>query len=121
MKRQRGLTLLSTLIVGALVMAVLILGLKCVPVFNEYFAIKKAFNEVVQSVDPGSPPSTFRSAFQKHADVDDIESLDAQSIVVTKENGKAFLSADYRRYVKLFANVSLVFDFSVATDGAPDA
>ncbi len=48
-------------------------------------------------------------------------SVDPQTIVVTKDSGKASLSADYQRTVPLFANVSLVFDFSVASDGAPAA
>ena len=121
MQRQKGLTLLSMLIVSIFLGATLILGLKLVPVFNEYFAVKKAFADVVKSVDPSSPPSAFRDAFQRFAQIDDIDSVDPQSLVVTKDDGKAALSVKYRRYVKLFANVSLIFDFDVATDGAPVA
>ncbi|MFT4173142.1 MAG: DUF4845 domain-containing protein [Rhodocyclaceae bacterium] len=121
MKRQTGLTLISTLIVGLVLLAGLLLLLKLVPVYNEYFAVRKAFNNVVKSVDVSSPPSAFRSAFQRYTEVDDIESVDPETIVVTKQNGKAALSVDYQRQVKLFANVSLLFDFSVATAGAPAA
>ncbi|MDB5814591.1 MAG: hypothetical protein JWN23_1708 [Rhodocyclales bacterium] len=115
---QRGLSIISTMIVGVFIAATLILGLKLVPVFTEYYAVKKAFNEVVQNTDPQSPATVFRKNFQKHADIDDISSVDAQTIVVTKDSGMAYLSADYQRTVPLFANVSLIFDFSV-TSGAP--
>lgn len=120
-REQGGLSILSTLIVGGFIAAALILGLKLVPVFTEYFAAKKAFNSVIKNTDPQVPATVFRQAFSKYAQIDDISSIDAQTIVVTKDSGRASMSADYQRTVPLFANVSLVFDFSVASDGAPSA
>ncbi|MEC5388252.1 DUF4845 domain-containing protein [Uliginosibacterium sp. H3] len=114
-KQQRGLSILSTLIVGGFIGAALILGLKLVPVYTEFFAVKKAFDKVVRDIDPQSPATAFRNAFQKYAQIDDISSVDPQTIVVTKDSGKASMSADYQRTVPLFANVSLIFDFSVAS------
>ena len=119
--RQGGLSLISTMIVGTVILAALMLGLKLVPVFTENFAIKKAFNNVVKNTDVGAPASTFRMAYWKYAQIDDITSVDMQTIVVTKDNGRAFLSVDYQKQVPLFANVSLLFDFSVSSDGAPGA
>jgi hypothetical protein len=113
---QRGLSILSTVIVGGFIAAALILGLKLVPVYTEFFAVKKAFNSVVKDTDPQAPATTFRQAFSKYAQIDDISSVDPQTIVVTKDSGKASMSADYQRTVPLFANVSLIFDFSVASD-----
>jgi hypothetical protein len=117
--RQQGLSIVSTIIVGGFLAAALILGLKLVPVFTEYYAVKKDFNNVIKNTDPQAPATVFRNAFSKFAQIDDISSVDAQTIVVTKDSGRASLSADYQRSVPLFANVSLVFDFSVASDGAP--
>lgn len=120
-RQQQGLSIISTMIVGAFIAAALILGLKLIPVYTELFAVKKAFNNVVKNTDPQAPATVFRQAFSKYAAIDDISSIDAQTIVVTKDSGKASLSADYQRTVPLFANVSLIFDFSVASDGAPAA
>jgi hypothetical protein len=119
--RQQGLSIVSTMIVGAFIAAALILGLKLIPVYTELFAVKKAFNNVVKNTDPQAPATVFRQSFSKYAQIDDISSIDSQTIVVTKDSGKASLSADYQRTVPLFANVSLIFDFSVASDGAPAA
>lgn len=116
--RQSGLSIMSTLIVGFFLAAGLILGLKLVPVFTEYAAVKKAFNSVVSSTDVQQSASVFRNAFSKYAQIDDINSVDPQTIVVTKEDGRAYLYVDYRREVALFANVGLFFDFSVASEGA---
>lgn len=118
MKKQRGLTLISTLIVGIFLVAALLLGLKLVPVFNEYFGAKKALNTIVQQTDPTSPPAAFRNAFSKQADIDDFTNIDPQALVVTKSNGKVGLSVDYERRVPLFANVSLVFEFSLSAGAA---
>ncbi|GAB2903425.1 hypothetical protein GCM10027046_36030 [Uliginosibacterium flavum] len=116
MKRQNGMSLISVLIVGAILMAVLILGFKMVPVFNEYFNVKKAFASVVSTVDPAAPASSFRAAFGKFRDVNDITSVDAQTISVTKDGGKVTLQVLYRRELPLFANVGLYFDFDVTSD-----
>lgn len=115
-QQQRGLSLISTLIVGIFIAAVLILGLKLVPVYTEFFGVKKAFSSVIRDTDVQSPASTFRNNFMKYAQIDDITSVDPQTIVVTKDNGRASMSVDYRKEIALFANVSLVFDFSVSSD-----
>jgi len=113
MIRQRGLSLISVMIVGVILMGVLVLGLKVVPVYAEYFAVKKAFTKVVTSVDVMASPTEFRNAFERFADVDDITSVDKQTITVAKDNGKAQLHVEYSRTVKLYGPVSLLFEFSV--------
>ena len=107
--------MISVLIVGAILMAVLILGFKLVPVFNEYYSVKKAFASVVSTTDPTAPPSTFRAMFGKFKDVNDITSVDAQTIGVSKDNGKVTLQVSYRRELPLFANVGLYFDFDITS------
>jgi hypothetical protein len=116
MKRQGGLSLISTLIVGALLMALLVLGFRLVPVYVEYFGVKKAFAGVVASTDASAPASAFRSAFSKYAYTNDIRSVDAQTISVNKDNGQVVLQVAYRREVSLFANVGLYFDFDIRSD-----
>lgn len=116
MKRQNGMTLLSLLIVGSFVMACLVLGLRLVPVYVEFFAVKKAFTKVITNTDPTAPASAFRAAFKKFAQIDDIDSIDPQTIGVSKDNGKVTLQVLYRREVSLFANIGLYFDFDVSSN-----
>lgn len=114
MKRQKGLSLISTAIIGILLIAVLILGFKMVPVYNEYFGVKKAFNSVVAETDPTSPPAVFRQAFKRFKDVGDLDSIDPQAIDVTKDSGRVTMQVSYRRELPLFANVGLYFNFDVS-------
>ena len=116
MNKQRGLSLISTLIVGAVLMAMLILGFKLVPVYSEYFSVKKAFGTIVSALDPSLPPATFRNEFWKHAYSNNITSVDKDAIQVTKEDGRVFLEVTYRREVPLFGHAGLYFDFTVASD-----
>lgn len=112
-QRQHGLSLISALIVGVMAMAALILGLKIVPVYAEYFAVKKAFTKVITATDIGAPPSEYRTAFQRFADIDGITSVERDTIDVVKEGGHASMHVKYSRTVKLFGPASLLFEFSV--------
>lgn len=113
MRRQNGLSLISTLIVGVILVATLILGFRLIPVYNEYFSVKKAFAGVIASTDPAAPTSSFRSAIQRYKEVEDMPSVDVQSVLVSKDNGVTSLQVSYRRELPLFANVGLYFDFDV--------
>lgn len=116
MKQQRGITLISTLILGMVVAAGLVLALRLVPVYTEFFAVKGAFTKVITSTDSGAPAAQFRTAFQRYADIDDIKSVDPQTIIVDKDAGKVTMHVSYRREVALFGNAGLYFDFNVSSD-----
>jgi hypothetical protein len=115
-KNQSGLSLVGVLLVGAVLAAVILLGLKLIPVVSEYFGIKRAINAVVSSADPQvATVPQLRMAFTKRAIVDDISSISASDLDITKENGQIVISVDYSRKVPLFSNVNLMIDFSVST------
>jgi hypothetical protein len=115
-KNQSGLSLVGVLLVGGVLAAVILLGLKLIPVVSEYFGIKRAINAVVSSADPQvATVPQLRSAFSKRAMVDDISSISASDLDITKENGQIVISVDYSRKVPLFSNVNLMIDFSVST------
>jgi len=118
-KNQSGLTLIGVLFVGAILAAVLVVGLKLIPVFAEYFGIKRALTAVAEAANPQSVSvSELRSAFSKRAMVDDVTSVSATDIDITKENGRIVMSVEYSRKVPLVANVSLLIDFSVSSAGS---
>jgi hypothetical protein len=115
-KNQSGLSLVGVLLVGGVLAAVILLGLKLIPVVSEYFGIKRAINAVVSSADPQvATVPQLRMAFTKRAMVDDISSISASDLDITKENGQIVISVDYSRKVPLFSNVNLMIDFSVST------
>ena len=115
-KSQSGLSLIGVLLVGSMAAAVVLLGLRLVPVVSEYFGIKRALASVAGAANPQTATvSELRNAFTKRAIVDDISSITASDVDITKENGRIVMSVDYSRKVPLFSNVSLMIEFSASS------
>jgi len=115
-KSQSGLSLVGVLLVGSMAAAVVLLGLRLVPVVSEYFGIKRALASVAGAANPQTATvPELRNAFAKRAIVDDISSITASDVDITKENGRIVMSVDYSRKVPLFSNVSLLIEFSASS------
>ena len=115
-KSQSGLSLVGVMLVGSMAAAVVLLGLRLVPVVSEYFGIKRALASVAGAANPQTATvPELRNAFAKRAIVDDISSITASDVDITKENGRIVMSVDYSRKVPLFTNVSLLIEFSASS------
>ena len=115
-KSQSGLSLVGVMLVGSMAAAVVLLGLRLVPVVSEYFGIKRALASVAGAANPQTATvPELRNAFAKRAIVDDISSITASDVDITKENGRIVMSVDYSRKVPLIANVSLMIEFSASS------
>lgn len=115
-KSQSGLSLIGVMIGGAVLAALLLVGLKLIPVVSEYMGVKRSMTAVVGGANPQTATvSELRSAFTKRAMVDDVTTITASDLDITKEDGRIVMSIEYSRKVKLFGNVSLLIDFSAST------
>ncbi len=118
--RQYGLSLIGTMIAAALVVGAIILAMRMVPVYNEYFAVKKTLNSLAASGEATSPEA-IRNLFAKRSGVEDIDSISTTDLVITKENGRWVISVEWQRTIPLVANVSLLFHFSASSSAEPAA
>lgn len=115
-KSQSGVSLIGVMIGGAVLAALLLVGLKLIPVVSEYMGVKRSMTAVVGGANPHTATvSELRSAFTKRAMVDDVTTITASDLDITKEDGRIVMSIEYSRKVKLFGNVSLLIDFSAST------
>ncbi len=115
-KSQSGVSLIGVMIGGAVLAALLLVGLKLIPVISEYMGVKRSMAAVVGGANPQTATvSELRSAFTKRAMVDDVTTITASDVDITKEDGRIVMSIEYSRKVKLFGNVSLLIDFSAST------
>ena len=115
-KSQSGATLVGVMVVGAVLVALLLVGLKLIPVISEFMGVKRSMASVVAGVNPQTATvSELRNAFAKRAMVDDVTTVSASDLDITKEDGRIVISVDYSRKVKLFGNVSLLIDFDAST------
>lgn len=111
--RQRGLSFIGVVFLGVVAVAVFAIGGQSVPIFIEYFAIKKA---AIKASREGSTVPEIRAAFQRAAAIDNIESVTGQDLEITKRNDKVVVSFSYSREIPLAGPAYLVYRFSESTN-----
>lgn len=116
MNKQRGLSLIGVLFVGAILGFLFLVGLRVVPAMTEYLAIKRAISAVAEEASGESSVSDLRRDFDKRAYVEDVKSVQGADLDITKVNGEIEITAEYSRKIPLVANVSLLLEFE-ATSG----
>lgn len=107
--RQRGLSLVSLIFVGVVVILLLTLGMKVVPALAEYFAIERAVQKVGNE---GQTVRDIRNAFDRYATIDDIKSISGKDLDITKDAEHIVVSYSYSYSVPVLDNVRIVIDFS---------
>lgn len=110
--RQRGASLIGLIFIGIIVVALLILGARVVPAVVEYIAIERAVQKIKNEA---STVRDIQTAFERHRTIDDITSITAQDLDITKEGDKIVISYAYQKKIPILDNVSLVIDFAGTT------
>jgi len=95
--RQRGFSLLGLVVVGGLLAITGIIGAQIVPTVIEYQAVVKAVNKARE----GNTVAEVRSIFDKASAIDDIKSITAKELEVTKDGDKLVVSFSYQREIHL--------------------
>jgi hypothetical protein len=112
MKRQKGLTLTGMIVTSIVVILLLLLAFKVIPVYVEYFAIEKQFKAMAADARlRGASRGTIATVWAARSAVDDLRSVSADLIEVTREGENLVVSAEYSVKVPLFRNVAACFDF----------
>ena len=111
-QQQRGMSLIGLIFVGLIVVFLLILGSKVVPAVVEYIAIERAVQKIKNE---GTTVRDIQTAFERHRTIDDITSITAADLDITKEGDKIVISYAYQKKIPILDNVSLVIDFAGTT------
>jgi hypothetical protein len=114
---QHGLTLISLLFWGIIIIFVALLTMKLVPAYMEYFTIQKILSDIggdpnIKSMSNGE----IREKFNKRAQIDDVSTVKATDLDINREGGSTTISVEYPFQSKLIGNVSLLVDFSASSD-----
>ena len=114
MQRERGLSLIGLIFILAILGFVLVVGFKLIPTYIEYYSVKNVLSSMVQSGETRGTVAEIKRTFDRRAGVADIHNVKAEDLDITKEDGKAVITANYSVKVPLFANVSACVDFSAS-------
>jgi len=114
--RQRGLSLIALILTFAVVIVVVIFGMKVVPSFLEYRAMRGAI-EAIAREQPNGTPADARRSFQSRSAIDDFSAVKPSDLEISKEGGSMVISFAYRKEVPLFRGVGLYIDYSATAGG----
>jgi hypothetical protein len=106
-QQQRGLTFLGLLIVGIVLAFAGVVLAQVVPTYIEYLAVQKA----VDKSSAGTTVSEVRSLFDKAAQIDDIRTISARDLEVSKDGDRVVVSFAYSREIHLAGPAHLVMKY----------
>jgi hypothetical protein len=107
--RQRGLSLVSLIFIGVVVIFLMVIGAKAVPAMTEYFAVDRAVQKVAGE---GQTVRDIRNAFDRYATVDNITSISGRDLDITKDGERVIVSFSYQYSIPIMDNVRIVIDFA---------
>lgn len=116
MNNQRGLTLISLLVVCGFLALVAILLVKVFPDVEEYFAVLKTVNAT--AMDPGNKGvsvADIRKSYDRRRQIDNISSVTGADLDIGKDGNEVVISFAYAKKIPLYGPVSLMIDFEGST------
>ncbi len=114
MQKQQGVTLIGFIFMAALVGALGIVAFRAIPIYNEFFTVRKILKSI-NTESSEATPADIRKQFDLKASADYVYDVMSRDLEISKENGRVVVSVSYSKTVPLFANVSLLFDFETST------
>lgn len=112
MYRQKGVTLGGFLVLAALLILVVMVGLKVLPPYIEFMNIVKNLKATARDATlQEASPAELRNAFDRRAGIDNITVIKPSDVAIAREGNTNVLSVAYSVKVPLVANASICLDF----------
>ncbi len=117
LNKQRGFSLSSVVSIMIVLAILALVAAKLVPVYADYFAIKKVLATMESAGDLKTMSNKdLRISFSRRASIDNIRSITAEDLQISRgAAGTSVISAEYSVKTPLVANISLIIDFSVVS------
>jgi hypothetical protein len=113
-RKQGGMTMLGFLITLSVVILFLFCGMKIVPMYIEYYSVKKALASIAneQSASATSKDA-IRGLFARHLKIDYVKIIKPDMLKIEATDSGFNLTVDYERREELIANLDVVGKFRV--------
>lgn len=106
--RQSGISFIGLLIVVGVLAFLGVLGAQVFPTVVEYQAVTKA----AQKASEGSTVAEVRQLFEKAANVNDIKSITAKDLEVSKDGDKVVVKFAYNKEIHVFGPAFLLIKYA---------
>ena len=113
MKRtQRGMTMLGFLITLSVVILFLFCAMKIVPMYIEFYSVKKALASIANEQDTSAATKdSIRAMFARHLKIDYVKIIKPEMLKIETTDSGFNLSVEYERREELVANLDVVGKF----------
>ena len=111
-RKQGGMTMLGFLITLSVVILFVFCGMKIVPMYIEYYSVKKALASIAneQSASATSKDA-IRALFARHLKIDYVKIIKPDMLKIEATDSGFNLTVDYERREELIANLDVVGRF----------
>ena len=111
-RRQRGMTMISWMLVLAIAVFFLIVGMKLIPSYIEFYSIQGILEAVQQDKTMrDAPPAKIRESIKKRMKINSIYEFDPKNIVIKKEKTGQIVIVAYEVRKNVVGNVDVVMSF----------
>lgn len=116
MRKQKGLSLIGLILVSAVVIGIAVVGMKVLPSVIEYYTVLKHIKSIANS--GATTVGEVRTAYDRHAAVDDTPSITGADLEITKEGNQLVISFEYAKKIPIAGNVSIWIDYAGSSSGS---
>jgi hypothetical protein len=113
MKRtQRGMTLIGFIITLAVVGVFVYMGMKTIPMYSEFYAVKQALNGLAS--EPGvtdKDPAKIKDLFFRRLYISYADNIKAEHVKVVRKDAGYLMTVEYEVRKPLIANLDVVGKF----------
>ncbi len=112
MQGQRGMTLIGWMLVLAIGGFFLVLAVRLVPVYLEYFSVASSVNSLKD--EPGiikKSPQKLRDLLGRRFDVNDVENVTPKDVRIKRQGGQTTVDVKYQVQVPMMGNVDALVRF----------
>jgi hypothetical protein len=115
MRKQLGISLKNTIVWLAVLGFLGVMAAKLMPAYLEWLTVKKMLNAMYEAGDLKGTVRDIRRSFDTRNAIEDVKSVRAEDLEITKEGGEAVVTATWSARVPLVHNISACIDFMATT------
>ncbi len=115
-EKQRGLTMLSWLVVLGIAVFFILIGIKMVPTYMENHALQQVLTAMTNDIKVRQmSPAEMKKNFLKRLQINSVYEFDKKAITIKKEKFGTRFSVDYEVRKPVGGNVFIVMTFANST------
>lgn len=112
-RHQQGMTLTSFILVLAVLGVFIYMGMKLIPMYSEFFSVKKALEGMAREPDiASSDQAHIKDLFFRRMQADYVDDIKPENIKIARKDAGWVMTVEYEARKPLIANLDVVARFN---------